>query len=188
MAETREWPGVVAEVRSQPFPWWTVLITGLFGIAFGIAVLVWPDITLRIMAALAGVWLFVAGAARIVGAFLPSGSIVRNVLSGIVGIIVLIAGVICLRNVVTRLALLALLFAITWILSGLTAVLVGTQRRGPERITMIVLGVLTLIAGGVLLFAPGLSLATLVFLTGFSSVVVGAGEVALAFVIRRAPA
>jgi uncharacterized membrane protein HdeD (DUF308 family) len=188
MTETREWPGVVAEVRSQPFPWWTVLVTGLLGIAFGLAVLVWPDITLRIMAALAGIWLFLAGVARIIGAFLPSGSIVRNVLSGIVGIIVMVAGIICLRNVVTRLALLALLFSITWILSGLTALLVGAQRRGPERITLIIVGALTLIAGCILLFTPSLSLATLVFLTGFSSVVVGAGEVVLAFVVRRAPA
>ncbi|MFI5897734.1 HdeD family acid-resistance protein [Actinoplanes sp. NPDC051513] len=188
MTETREWPGVVAEVRSQPFPWWTVLITGLLGVAFGIAVLVWPDITIRIMAALAGVWLFVAGVARIIGAFLPSGSIVRNVLSGIIGIIVLIAGVICLRNVVTRVALLALLFAITWILTGLTAVLVGVQRQGAERTALILLGVISLIAGLVFVFAPGLSLATLVLLTGISSIVVGAGEVALAFVVRRAPA
>jgi uncharacterized membrane protein HdeD (DUF308 family) len=188
MTETREWPGVAAEVRSQSFPWWTVLVTGLLGVAFGIAVLVWPDITLRIMAALAGIWLFVAGVARIIGAFLPSGSIVRNVLSGIVGIIVMIAGIICLRDVVTRLTLLALLFAITWILSGLTALLVGLQRRGPERVALIVLGALSLIAGCVFVFAPNLSLATLVVLTGVSSIVVGAGEVALAFVVRRAPA
>jgi uncharacterized membrane protein HdeD (DUF308 family) len=188
MSETREWPGVVAEVRAQPFPWWTVLITGLLGVAFGIAVLVWPDITIRIMAALAGVWLFVAGIARIIGAFLPSGSIVRNVLSGIIGILVLIAGVICLRNVVTRVALLALLFAITWILTGLTAVLAGVQRQGGERTALIVVGVLSLIAGLVFVFAPGLSLAALVLLTGISSIVVGASEVALAFIVRRAPA
>ncbi|WP_433291796.1 HdeD family acid-resistance protein [Actinoplanes sp. CA-030573] len=188
MTETREWHGVAAEVRSQNFPWWTLLITGLLGVAFGIAVLVWPDITLRVMAALAGVWLFIAGCARIIGAFLPSGSIVRNVLSGIVGIIVLIAGVICLRNVVTRLALLALLFAITWILSGLTAVIVGTQREGTERTVLIIVGVVSLIAGLVFVFAPGLSLASLVILTGISSIVVGAGEVGLAFVVRRANA
>jgi len=36
--------------------------------------------------------------------------------------------------------------------------------------------------------APGLSLTALVLLTGISSIVVGAGEVALAFVVRRAPA
>jgi len=188
MTETREWNGVVAEVRAQPFPWWSWLITGLLGVGFGVAVLVWPDITLRIMALLAGIWLFVAGAARIIGAFLPGGGVARNILSGIVGIIVLIAGIICLRDVVTRLALLALLFSITWILSGLTSILVGVQREGTARVALVGLGVISLIAGGVFLFTPGLSLATLVLLTGISSIVVGAGEVGVAFALKRAPA
>ncbi|GIM95938.1 HdeD family acid-resistance protein [Paractinoplanes toevensis] len=184
------WNTAVAETREQPFPWWTVLITGLLGVAFGVAVLVWPDISLRIMAALAGIWLFVAGAARIIGAFLPGTgvSIVGRVLSGIVGIIVLVAGIICLRNVVTRLVLLALLFAITWILTGLSAVLIGVQRDGGERIALILLGVLSLLAGTVFVFTPGLSLATLVILAGVSSLVVGASEVVLAFMLRRRPA
>jgi uncharacterized membrane protein HdeD (DUF308 family) len=180
---------VRSEVRSQPFPWWTVLISGLLGVALGVMVLVWPDITLRVMAALVGIWLFVSGLARIIGAFLPGGgSIARNVLSGVVGIIVLIAGVICLRNVVTRLALLALIFAITWILTGLTMVLVGAQRSGGERVTLVVVGLLALFAGLVFVFAPGLSLTTLVLLTGISSLVVGAAEVVLAFVLRKATA
>jgi len=48
--------------------------------------------------------------------------------------------------------------------------------------------VLSVLAGGVLLFTPGLSLATLVLLTGISSIVVGAGEVGVAFALKRAPA
>lgn len=183
------WPTVVGEVRSQPFPWWTVLITGLLGVAFGIAVLVWPDLTLRVMAALAGIWLFVAGLARTIGAFLPGGGdVVRRVFSGIVGIILLIAGVICLRNVITRLALLALIFAITWILTGLTAVLVGAQSSGGERVVLIVVGLLALAAGLIFVFAPDLSLTALVLLTGISSLVVGTSEVVLAFILRRQPA
>ena len=181
------WNTAVTEAREQPFPWWTVLITGLLGIGFGIAVLVWPDISLRIMAALAGVWLFVAGAARIIGAFLPGTgvSIVGRVLSGIVGIIVLVAGIICLRNVITRLVLLALLFAITWILTGLSVVLIGVQRDGSERFWLIALGALSLLAGCLFVFAPGLSLAALVLLAGVSGLVIGASEVALAFMLRH---
>jgi uncharacterized membrane protein HdeD (DUF308 family) len=180
---------VVAELRAQPIPWWTVLITGLLGIAFGAAVLIWPDISLRAMATLAGIWLFVAGLARVIGAFLPgAGSILHHVLSGIVGIVVLIAGLICLRNLASRLTLLALLFAITWILSGLTAVVTGVQRKGASRAVLIVVGVLSLLAGSLFIFAPGLSLATLVVLTGVTSLVVGAAEVILAVILRKAPA
>jgi|SRR4051812_18526052 uncharacterized membrane protein HdeD (DUF308 family) len=181
------WPGMVAEVRSQPFPWWTVLVSGVVGVAFGAAVLVWPDISLRIMGALAGIWLLLAGIARIIGAFLPTGdSVARQILSGIVGVVILIAGLVCLRDLVTRLTVLALLFAITWILSGLTAVVMGLQVAGTMRVVLIVVGVLSLIAGCVFLVTPDLSLKTLVVLTGVSSLVVGLAEVGLALAIRRA--
>jgi len=181
------WPSAADELRSIPVPWGTVLATGVLGIAFGAAVLIWPDVTLRVMSALTGVWLLLAGVARIIGAFLPgSGSIARHVFSGIVGVVVLIAGLICLRDLVSRLAVLALLFAVTWVLSGLTEILLGLQRRGPARLALICVGVLSFAAGVIFLLAPDVSLATLVILTGLSSLVVGISEVVLALVLRRA--
>ncbi|MET0419534.1 MAG: DUF308 domain-containing protein [Actinoplanes sp.] len=67
------WPQAMAAARSQPFPWWSLFITGLLGVVFGAAVLIWPDLSLRIMAALAGIWLFLAGLARLIGSLLPRG-------------------------------------------------------------------------------------------------------------------
>lgn len=182
------WPDTATELRSMPVPWWTLLSTGICGVVFGAAVLIWPDVSLRIMAALAGVWLLVAGIARIIGAFLPSsgGSIARHVLSGIVGIVVLIAGLVCLRDLVGRLAVLALLFAITWILSGLTGILIGLQRTGSARVGLVAVGLISLIAGIVFLVLPDVSLTMLVVLTGVSSLIVGLAEVGLALFLRKA--
>lgn len=183
------WPGVAAELRSQPFPWWVVLVTGLSGVVLGGAVLFWPDVSLRVMAALTGVWLLIVGLARIVGAFLPgAGSIARHVLSGIVGVVVLIAGLICLRDLVARLAVLALFFAVTWILSGITEVAAGLHRTGLTRVALIVLGVVSLLAGVLFLVVPNLSLTTLVLLTGVSSLIVGIAEVVLALFLRNVAA
>ena len=179
------WPSAGAELRSIPFPWPIILVTGVLGAAFGAAVLIWPDISLRIMAALAGVWLLVAGVARIIGAFLPGrGSAARHVLSGIVGVVALIAGLVCLRDLVSRLAVLALLFAVTWILSGLTGIVLGLQRTGPARLGLVGVGLLSLAAGIVFLLTPDLSLTTLVVMTGVSSLIVGVAEVVLALVLR----
>jgi uncharacterized membrane protein HdeD (DUF308 family) len=186
---TDGWPSAADELRSIPVPWGTVLATGILGAAFGAAVLIWPDVSLRIMAALSGVWLLMAGIARIIGAFLPgSGSIARHLLSGIVGVVVLIAGLVCLRDLVSRLAVLALLFAVTWILSGLAAIVFGFQRTGPARIGLVCVGLLSFAAGVVFLLLPDVSLATLVILTGVSSLVVGLAEVVLALVLRRTAA
>lgn len=175
--------------RAQPFPWWTLLISGTLASALGVTVLIWPDVTLRVMAGLVGVWLFLAGLARIVGAFLPSsGSIARHVLSGVVGILVLIGGLLCLRDLVTRLAVLAFIFAATWILTGLAGILAALQTTGVRRAALLATGVLTMAAGAVLLLAPELSLATLILLTGIGSLVVGLSELVLAFVLRRTAA
>jgi len=184
-AATSSWRETLAGERTLPFPWWAWLITGVVSLAFGTAVLVWPDLTLRIMAILAGLWLLTTGLARILGAFLPTaGGLAPRVLSGVVGIVILVAGLICLRELATRLAVLALIFSVTWILGGVTAVILGLQHHGSVRFILIAGGVLSLIAGTVLLFAPGLSLATLVLLTGVSSLAVGAGEVVMAFALR----
>ena len=145
----------------------------------------WPDISLRIMAAFAGVWLLIAGVARIIGAFWPGGGLGRNILSGIVGIIALIAGLVCLRGLADRLTVLALLFAVTWILSGLAGILAGIRRTGPAGLGLVVVGLLSLVAGVVFLLTPDLSLRMLVLLTGISSLVVGLAEVVLALVLRR---
>ncbi|MFC6568976.1 HdeD family acid-resistance protein [Actinoplanes utahensis] len=180
------WPGVATEFRKQPFPWWTLLVTGLFAVLLGLAVLIWPDISLRVMAALTGVWLLFGGLARIVAAFLPTGAGVgRSVLSGIVGIVVLIAGLLCLRNLVTGLAVLALVFATTWILSGLALVLAAAPARGPSRAALVIVGAISILAGVVFVVTPALSLGTLILMTGAGSIVVGLAEVILAFVIRR---
>lgn len=180
------WRETFADESTQPFPWWSFLITGVLGMAFGAAVLVWPDVTLRIMAAITGIWLFVGGLARILSAFLPGGgSLMLRLLSLVVGIVILIAGLVCLRNLVARVALLALMFAITWILGGVTAVVIGLRQHGVAEVALIAYGVLSLIAGGVLLVTPALSLATLVVLTGVSSLIVGAGEVIIALLIPK---
>ncbi|WP_204294566.1 HdeD family acid-resistance protein [Actinoplanes campanulatus] len=180
------WPDPIVEVRRQPFPWWTLLITGLLAIALGLTVLIWPDISLRIMVALTGIWLFFGGLAQIIGAFLPTGAgVARSLLSGIVGVIVLIGGLVCLRNLVTGLAVLAVIFATTWILSGLALLLGAATAHGPIRAALIIVGALSMIIGIVFVLTPSLSLGTLVLLTGAGSLLTGLAEVGLALYLRR---
>lgn len=183
---TGPWPDFTDDVRSHPFAWWSLLVSGVLAVALGFAMIVWPDLSLRVMAALAGVWLLVSGLARTVAAFLPTGrSVAGHILSGIVGVVILIGGLLCLRNLVTRLAVLALMFATTWILSGLAEVIAGLTSHGAQRAGLLIVGILSLLAGGVFLFAPGLSLGALVTMTAVSALVVGLAELVLAFTLRR---
>jgi len=175
----------VTEERSGPFPWWIVLTLGAVSVLFGCAVLIWPHVSLALMAVLLGCWLLIAGAARIVGAFLPGVGIGSNLLSGVVGVILMIAGALCLRDLASSLAIISFIVALTWLFSGLAGIIAAFQTTGGSRAWLLIIGAVTLVIGIVFLFLPRLSLAALVLTTGSSAIVVGAGELVVAFQLRK---
>ena len=179
------WATPVVSGQEELFPWWTALLLGVVSTLFGIAVLVWPRLSLGVLAVLVGFWLLLVGIARIVGAFLPGQSPGWRVLSGIAGVIILIAGMACLRDLVNALAVLAFMVALAWLFSGLVETVIAFQATGATRVWLLVLGGLSIVAGLVFLFTPGLSLAVLVVMTGVSALAIGVGELVLAFRLRK---
>jgi uncharacterized membrane protein HdeD (DUF308 family) len=176
-------PDVVA--REDPFPWWLLALLGVTSIVFGIAVLIWPDVSLRVMAAFVGVWLVIAGMARVFSAFVSGRGVGAQVLSGIVGVLLILGGIACLRNLVTALALLATLVSLTWLLSGLSELAIAFTATGSSRGWLIALGVVSTLVGLTFAVWPELSLATLVLMTSLGALVVGAAQVAFAWQIRN---
>jgi uncharacterized membrane protein HdeD (DUF308 family) len=180
------WAGPPAPVvREDPFPWWLLLILGVVSILFGVVVLVWPDVTLRVMAAFVGIWLLVAGIARVIGAFVSGRGFGAQVLSGIVGVLLIVGGVACLRNIVTSLAVLATIVALTWLFSGLSELVIAFAVGGSRSVWLLVLGIVSILVGLAFVVWPGLSLATLIVTMSISALIVGIGQVAMAFQLRK---
>lgn len=179
------WTSPVTQDRGGLFPWWMLLVLGAASVLFGAAVLIWPHATLNVMAVLLGIWLLLSGAARIIGAFLPGAGFGSNLLSGVVGVILIIAGAMCLRDLVSSLQVIAFIVALTWIFSGLAGIIMALQTSEGSRISLLIIGILTLLIGGVFLFLPRLSLATLILTTGIGAIVVGIGELVAAFQLRK---
>jgi uncharacterized membrane protein HdeD (DUF308 family) len=172
-------------VREDPFPWWLLLILGIISILVGVAMLVWPDATLRVTAAFVGIWLLLAGIARVIGAFISGRGLGAQVLSGIVGLLLIVAGVACLRNLVTSLALLATLVAFMWLFSGLAELVIAFATHGPTRVWLLLLGAVSTLIGIAFLVWPRLTLATLIVTMSVSAVIVGVGQLAFAFQVRK---
>jgi uncharacterized membrane protein HdeD (DUF308 family) len=166
-------------------PFWQTIALGLVTALFGIAVLVWPGETLRTLGVLIGIWLLVIGATRIVGAFVSKRGVGHQVLSGVVGVVLLIGGVACLRNVARGVLVLALVVALAWLLSGMAELVIAFQTTGSTRMWLTVLGVVSIAIGLAFTFWPSLSLATAVLMTGISALVIGIGEIVFAFKLRR---
>jgi uncharacterized membrane protein HdeD (DUF308 family) len=164
---------------------WLLLALGVVTMCFGIAILAWPAASVRVVAVMVGIWLLLAGLARIVGAFVWRRGLGRQLLSGIVGILLVIGGVACLRDLAKGAAVLAFLIALVWILSGIAELVVAQEAGAWARRWLIVVGVASLVVGFVFVFTPELTLAVMALLAGLSALVIGAVQVLFAFRWRR---
>ncbi|MFI5911801.1 HdeD family acid-resistance protein [Dactylosporangium sp. NPDC051541] len=177
---TAHWyrPSVFTEDFAQ------VLALGAATVLFGLAVLVWPDQTLRLLGVATGVWLLVLGVMRAATALRSDHSSSRRMQAGVMAVILLAAGVTCLRNADGGVIVLAALLGLAWLLSGFGLLLIAMPAHGPARAWLSVLGVASVLIGLAFLLWPGPSLTTLVLVSGVGAVVVGIGEVVFALRLR----
>ncbi|MGI5176153.1 HdeD family acid-resistance protein [Dactylosporangium sp. CA-152071] len=166
-------------------PFREMLGLGLITILFGIAVLAWPSKTLSLLGVLVGVWLLVAGAIRIFGAFAHDQTTGRRVLLGGLGALLIVGGIACLQHVATGVAALAGIIGLAWLVSGIAELAIAFLTHGRIRVSLIAIGAVSLLVGLAFVFWPGLSLGVTILLTGISALLIGAAEVAFAFQLRQ---
>src|SRR5206468_229411 len=76
--------------------WWLMAVLGAVSIVAGVVAVVWPGPTLLAIGVIFGCYLLLAGIFELVDAII--GDPASRALSAIVGIVALIAGLICLRR------------------------------------------------------------------------------------------
>jgi uncharacterized membrane protein HdeD (DUF308 family) len=101
-------------------------------------------------------------------------------------VLLVIGGVLCLRNLVNGLVVLAVIVALTWIFSGMAEITLAFAAHGGTRALLLTTGIISVIAGFLFLVWPGLSLTVLIVMTGISAIVIGIGELVVAFQLRKA--
>lgn len=140
------------------------IVSAVIGIILGIIALVWPGPTLLTVAWLFGVSVIVSGLFRIFVAFGASSMATGSRwLMGILGVLVVAAGVICLLHPVSTLVFIAIFIGIGWIFEGIHDVMAGLSGMtvGPRWLS-IVGGLISIVAGIVVFFLPGAAIATFV--------------------------
>jgi uncharacterized membrane protein HdeD (DUF308 family) len=151
-----------------------VIGAAVAGIVLGIIALVWPGATLLTVAILFGSYLIVAGVYRLTIAFTAQRlSTGIRWLFGILGGLVIVAGIFCLSNPTRSLIVLAFVIGFGWIIGGIADITDGAMgTSAAPRWLAIVSGVVAIIAGVVIFFLPGLALATFVLLGAILLIVV----------------
>lgn len=166
--------------------WKSALISGLLAVALGAAVLAWPGITILVAAIAFGAYLLISGIGQVVFAFSLHISAGGRVLAFISGAASLVLAVLAFRHIGDAVLLLAIWIGIGFIFRGVaTTVSAISDPTLPARGWNIFLGIISLIAGFVVLGSPIESIGTLALVTGIWLVVTGVAEVITAFGIRK---
>ncbi|MFD8911794.1 HdeD family acid-resistance protein [Streptomyces sp. NPDC059575] len=165
--------------------WQVVLLTGIASLILGILVLVWPGATLLAVGVLFGVYLLVSGVFQLVSAFGTHKKTSLRVLAFISGALSIVLGLFCFRGPMQSILLLALFIGIGWLIRGVTQTMAAiSDTHMPARGWHIFLGIVTFIAGIVLIDSPFESIAVLTLVGGWWLIVVGIVEIITSFSIR----
>ncbi len=167
--------------------WKSALLSGILAVILGVLVLAWPGKTIIVAAIFFGAYLLVTGIAQVIFAFSLHVSAGGRVLLFLSGAASLILAILCFRSLQNSILLLAIWIGVGFIFRGVaTAVSAISDPTLPGRGWEIFIGVITLIAGVVVLASPFESIATLTFVVGIWLVVIGVFEAVSAFGIRKA--
>ncbi|MDD7814407.1 HdeD family acid-resistance protein [Mycobacterium sp. CSUR Q5927] len=176
-----------------PHLWKSTLVSGVLALALGVLILAWPGRTILAAAVLFGIYLVITGVAQVIFAFsLPIVSAGGRVLLFLSGTASVILAVLCFRHFHSEEEALAVLLLAIWIAVGFIFRGVATTVAGisdpalPGRGWQIFMGVISLLAGLVILAAPFTSLWILALVVGWWLIVIGIVEIVTALKIRTA--
>ncbi|MEU6577702.1 HdeD family acid-resistance protein [Streptomyces sp. NPDC046805] len=157
--------------------WQVVLLTSVASLILGIVILVWPGPSLLVAGILFGIYLIASGVFQLVSAFGTHRTTSLRVLAFISGALSILLGLFCFRGPMESILLLALWIGIGWLMRGITQTLAAVSDNSmPARGWHIFLGVVTFIAGIVVIVSPFTSIAVLTVVIGIWLIVVGIVE------------
>ena len=165
--------------------WQAALFLGVVTLILGLIVTFHPTTSLNVIAVLLGILMILSGIFHLIRVFDPRER--HRVWLGIAGLLFIVIGVILIRHLHLTRSIIGLVIGITWIVQGLIALIGGISGGVREgRAWWIIFGVVSLIAGIVVVSAPASSLDVLATLLGIWFVIMGIFEIIGGFLIRHA--
>src|ERR1700724_1066035 len=157
--------------------WISVVLFGVLAVILGVVMLMWPGPSIVVAAVLFGVYLVVSGIALVILAFSLPASGVSRFLNFISGVASVILGILAFRHFGQGYAilLLAIWIGIGFIFRGVaTSISAISDPQLPGRGWQIFLGLVSLLAGIVMLGSPLESIEILTLVVAIWLIVIGA--------------
>jgi uncharacterized membrane protein HdeD (DUF308 family) len=163
--------------------WWALALRGLVAVLFGLLTFLLPGITLVTLVLLFGAYSLVDGLCNVIAFFRVASHHWALLIEGVIGII---AGILTFAWPAITAIVLLYLIAFWAIFTGVFEIIAGIRLR--KAITnewlLLVMGVLSLLFGVLILFAPGVGALAIVLWIGAYALVFGIFMLALAFRLR----
>jgi len=163
--------------------WQLELIVGFITLALGIVLTLHPSTSLNVIYVFIGILLIIGGIFHFIRALDRDEE--HRAWVAIAGLLELVIGVVMIRHLHLTQAVVGLLIGLAWIVQGVVALLAGamSNTRG-SRGWVIFFGIVSLIAGIVVVSVPASSVTALATLLGIWFIVMGLLEVAGGFILR----
>lgn len=169
--------------------WQAMLLLALLSVGAGAAILVWPNRSTLIMGVLFSMYLILSGVLSIALAIMVPATALLRFFAILAGAAAIFVGVLCLRNDIRSVAILAIFLAVGWIGSGIWHVLSGLFAWSSLGGWAVLSGVVLIVAGLVLLAYPIPSVFALTVIAGvvflIEGVLGGIGALQLRSVLQR---
>jgi uncharacterized membrane protein HdeD (DUF308 family) len=168
--------------------WKARLASGLIALALGIVVLVWPGPSILVAAVLFGLFLVLSGIVELVFAFTLDVSVGHRMLFFITGALSVTLGVLAFRHFGQGYAvlLLAVWIGVALIFQGVSELTLAISHREiPGRGWLVFGGVISDLAGIVVIAWPFSSIIALALVTGIWLVIIGIARIVSAFRARK---
>lgn len=166
--------------------WWAIVLRGVFAVLFGLGAFLWPGITLVVLVALYGAYLFADGILAVAWALMGrrAGAFPWGVF--LAGLASIIAGVLTfLMPGLTALVLLYLIAA--WaIVRGIFEIIAAfhLRRELTNEWLLALNGILSVLFGILLIAAPGAGALTVLWIIGTFAIIVGVVMIMLGFRLK----
>ena len=166
----------------------TLGITGAVALIIGILITFWPQKTAMVIAVFIGIYLIIAGLAYAgLGIFSRGISGGARALDIILGILFVVGGVLALANLQATTEFLAVflgvLIGIVWIIEGIVALV--QLGDAPSKGWAVFFGILSIVAGILVLSAPLWAVAIIIIILGISLIILGIVQIVRAFTFGR---
>ena len=160
-------PGMLRVHRGQ------LIGVAVIGLILGIIAILFPGASLLTVAILFGIYLIASGLFRITAAFVAEqlGTGMRW-LTGLMGLLIIVAGIICLSNPFRSLVVLAVVIGAGWILEGIVDLAGGVRGTIHPRWFGWLSGIASIAAGVAMFVLPAAGVLALVSIGGILLIVV----------------